>query len=59
MILIGEKINATRPSIRSIIQDRDEGAISELAKRQTDAGISFIDVNVGTDAGSRLHPDPG
>jgi len=53
MILIGEKINATRPSIRSIIQNRDDGAISELAKRQTDAGISFIDVNVGTGVGSQ------
>jgi len=53
MILIGEKINATRPSIRSMIQDRDEGAISELAKRQTDAGVSFIDVNVGTGVGSQ------
>jgi 5-methyltetrahydrofolate--homocysteine methyltransferase len=53
MILIGEKINATRPSIRSMIQNRDGQGISELAKRQTDAGISFIDVNVGTGVGSQ------
>ena len=48
MILIGENINATLPSVRSMIQNRDEGAISGLAKRQADAGMGFIDVNVGT-----------
>jgi 5-methyltetrahydrofolate corrinoid/iron sulfur protein methyltransferase len=53
MILIGEKINATLPSIRSMIQNRDGGAISGLAKRQAEAGSSFIDVNVGTGVGSR------
>jgi len=53
MILIGEKINATRPSISSMIQNRDERAISELAKQQADAGVSFIDVNVGTGVGSQ------
>jgi cobalamin-dependent methionine synthase I len=53
MIFIGENINATRPSIRAMIQNRDEGAISGLAKRQADAGISFIDVNVGTGVGSQ------
>jgi cobalamin-dependent methionine synthase I len=52
MILIGEKINATRPSIRSVIQNRDEGAISELAKRQAQAGSGYVDVNVGTGVGS-------
>jgi len=53
MILIGEKINATLPSVRSIIQNRDEEAISGLAKRQADAGMGFIDVNVGTGVGSQ------
>jgi cobalamin-dependent methionine synthase I len=53
MILIGEKINATLPSVRSTIRNRDEGAILSLAKRQADTGIGFIDVNVGTGMGSR------
>jgi cobalamin-dependent methionine synthase I len=53
MILIGEKINATIPCIRSMIRNRDEAAISSLAQRQADAGIDFIDVNVGTGLGSR------
>jgi len=53
MILIGEKINATLPSIRSMIQNRDVRRILGLAKRQAKAGSSFIDVNVGTGVGSR------
>ena len=53
MILIGEKINATLPSVRSIIQSRDEEAISKLARQQADAGSSYIDVNVGTGVGSK------
>jgi len=53
MILIGEKINATLPSVRSIIHNRDEEAISKLATQQADAGSSYIDVNVGTGVGSK------
>jgi len=53
VILIGEKINATLPSIRSMIQNRDAGAIAGLAKQQADAGSSYIDVNVGTGVGSQ------
>ena len=53
MIIIGEKINATLSSMKAIIQNRDANAILELARRQADAGASFIDVNVGTGVGSR------
>jgi len=53
MILIGEKINATLSSVKAMIQNRDAIGISDLAKRQADAGTSFIDVNVGTGVGSR------
>ena len=53
MILIGEKINATLPSIRAMIQNRDGKAIAGLAKQQAEAGIGFIDVNVGTGVGSQ------
>jgi len=53
MILIGEKINATLPSIRAMIQNRDGNAIAGLAKQQAEAGIGFIDVNVGTGVGSQ------
>lgn len=53
MILIGEKINASRREIREMIQERDANGLSELARSQTAAGVAFIDVNVGTGLGSR------
>lgn len=47
MIIIGEKINSTLKSIRPAMESRDEKAIIDMAKRQTEAGASFIDVNAG------------
>ena len=52
MIIIGEKINATRKSVRAIIEERREKALAELAEDQARAGASYIDVNVGTGRGS-------
>ena len=51
MIVIGEKINGTRPSVAKAIMARDEKFIGDLAKRQVDAGANFLDINAGT------HPD--
>ncbi len=48
MIVIGELINGTRKRVKQAISDRDADYISGLAKRQTDAGASFIDCNPGT-----------
>jgi 5-methyltetrahydrofolate--homocysteine methyltransferase len=48
MILIGEKINGTRKKVREAILARDEQFISELAKRQFEAGAGYLDVNAGT-----------
>jgi len=53
MIIIGEKINATRSRIKEIIQNRDTEHILDLARRQADEGAHFIDVNVGTGVGTR------
>lgn len=53
MIIIGEKINATLSSIKAMIQNRNVQGILDLAKRQAEAGASFVDVNVGTGLGSR------
>ncbi|MDD2393016.1 MAG: methyltetrahydrofolate cobalamin methyltransferase [Eubacteriales bacterium] len=47
MIIIGEKINSTLKAIRPAMEARDSAAIIDLAKRQTEAGASFIDVNAG------------
>ena len=53
MIVIGEKINATRSSVREIIEKRQVEKLTELARRQADAGAAYIDVNVGTGKGTR------
>jgi 5-methyltetrahydrofolate corrinoid/iron sulfur protein methyltransferase len=52
MIIIGEKINATLPFVKSIILNRETERLIDLAKRQAESGANFIDVNVGTGVGS-------
>lgn len=53
MIIIGEKINASIPRIKPIIQERDEKQLLELARKQAAAGADYIDVNIGTGIGSQ------
>ena len=53
MIVIAEKINGTLPMVKTVIQNRDQAALLNLAKEQAGAGASYIDVNVGTGIGSR------
>lgn len=53
MIVIAEKINATLPSVKTIIHNQDRERLLDLAKQQAAAGASYIDVNVGTGIGSR------
>jgi 5-methyltetrahydrofolate--homocysteine methyltransferase len=53
MIVIAEKINGTLPMVKTVIQNRDQAALLNLAKEQAAAGASYIDVNVGTGIGSR------
>lgn len=48
MIIIGEKINGTIPSVKKAIAERDEAFIHDLAVRQTEAGADFIDVVAST-----------
>jgi 5-methyltetrahydrofolate--homocysteine methyltransferase len=48
MIIIGEKINGTIPSVEKAIQEKDEQLIRDLAVRQTEAGADYIDVCAGT-----------
>ncbi len=47
MIVIGEKINGTRKQVGEAIRKRDAGFIGELARRQYEAGASYIDINAG------------
>lgn len=53
MIIIGEKINASIPAVKKIIQKRDGKRLIELAQKQAATGSAYIDVNVGTGEGSR------
>ena len=52
MITIAEKINASIPSTKRIIQERDEAALLDLAEKQALAGANYIDINVGTGSGT-------
>ncbi|MBW1668230.1 MAG: dihydropteroate synthase [Deltaproteobacteria bacterium] len=53
MIIIGEKINASIPSIKSIIQGRDDKNLVALAEVQAASGVNYIDVNIATGEGTR------
>lgn len=48
MIIIGEKINGTIPSVKKAIAERDEQFIRDLAVRQVEAGADYVDVCAGT-----------
>ena len=48
MKIIGEKINGTRKRVAQAIEERDAGFIQDLAKRQAEAGATWLDVNAGT-----------
>ena len=54
MIIIGEKINGSIPSMGKAIADRNDSYISDLAKRQAEAGAAFIDVCASVDAEREL-----
>lgn len=48
MKIIGEKINGTRKRVAQAIAERDAEFIQDLARKQTDAGSAWLDVNAGT-----------
>jgi len=50
MILIAERINGMFTDVKHAIADKNKKVIQELAKKQTDAGAAYLDVNVGTAA---------
>jgi 5-methyltetrahydrofolate corrinoid/iron sulfur protein methyltransferase len=51
MFIIGERINGMFRSVARAIQDRDEAAIAELARRQVSAGAHALDLNTGPTEG--------
>lgn len=48
MIIIGEKINGTIPSVKKAIELKDEEFIRNLAIKQAEAGADFLDVCAST-----------
>jgi 5-methyltetrahydrofolate--homocysteine methyltransferase len=51
MIIIGEKINATRQSIAKAILSKDSPTIKQQIENQDKAGAHYIDLNAGTGSG--------
>lgn len=45
MLIIGERINATRAAIAEALKARDAAFIQDEAKKQAEAGADFLDVN--------------
>ncbi len=50
MILIAERINGMFQDVKQAIAEKDKKVIQDLARRQTEAGATYLDVNVGTAA---------
>jgi len=46
--IIGEKINGTRKRVAQAIAERDAEFIKDLARKQAEAGSTWLDVNAGT-----------
>ena len=44
MIIIGEKLNGSIPSMAKAIAEKDEAYIRDLAVKQSEAGVHFLDV---------------
>jgi 5-methyltetrahydrofolate--homocysteine methyltransferase len=51
MLIIGERINASRKAIAEAIASRDRAFIQNEAKIQAAAGADYIDINAGTFVG--------
>jgi len=47
MILIGESINIMSKTIGAALKDKDPKPIQELAKAEAEAGIDYLDLNIG------------
>ncbi len=50
MIIIAERLNGMFTDVKKAIAERDKKVIQDLAKKQTDAGAAYLDLNVGTAA---------
>ncbi len=53
MLFIAEKINASIPSVKEIIEQKDSVKLLELVEVQAQAGADYIDINIGTGSGDQ------
>jgi 5-methyltetrahydrofolate--homocysteine methyltransferase len=51
MLIIGERINGTRKSIREAIEKKDRDFIKKEIKKQIECGANYIDLNAGIGKG--------
>jgi len=51
MEIVGELINASRKSMRPVIQNKDTEAVHRITREQIESGADFIDVNAGVFVG--------
>lgn len=54
MIIVGELINSSRKVIAPAVENKDAAFIQDVAKKQVEAGATYVDVNCGT----RVHDEP-
>ncbi|MHC4983012.1 MAG: dihydropteroate synthase, partial [Planctomycetota bacterium] len=47
MIFVGERINTGFRDIKQAVLDKDPAPLQEWAKKQTEAGADYLDVNLG------------
>ena len=47
MILIGENMNVMNNKIRQAMKEKDKKIIQELAIKEKEAGMDYLDVNIG------------
>ncbi len=45
MLIVGEKLNSTIPSVKEAIKTRNAAFLQDLARRQAAGGASFLDLN--------------
>jgi len=48
MVIVGEKINTSRKSVREAVEKKDALFIRNLARQQAEGGADYIDINCGT-----------
>ena len=54
MIAIAERINGMFTDVKQALADKDPKPIQDLARRQTQAGAAYLDINVGTAAADQV-----